>query len=97
MSFYAFEDVFAPSDLAASLCETYGFSDGFRDYLARFLDQAPTSFCGGLRTLDEFAFLFSVRLGWSRAQARHFVSGEWALSLLPPDFEHEIMKLEGVA
>lgn len=97
MSFYALDEVFTPSDLAASLCETYGFSDGFRDHLARFLDQAPTRFCGGLRTLEECAALFSKRLGWSRPHARMFVAGEWPASLLAPDFQQEIMQLEGVA
>lgn len=97
MSLYALEEVFAPSDLAASLCEAYGFSDGFRDHLARFLDQAPTSLCGGLRTLDECAALFCKRLGWSRPHARMFVAGEWPTTLFPRDFQQEIMQLEGVA
>lgn len=95
MSFYALEEVFAPSDLAASLCETYGFSDGFRDHLARFLDQAPTSLCGGLRTLDECAALFVKRLGWSRPHARMFVAGEWPASLISPDFKQTVIDLGG--
>lgn len=92
-----FREFWEPGELAEDICCAYRFSPEFQKHLARFLDQAPTSLCGGLRTLDEFAFLFSVRLGWSRAQARHFVHGEWASSLLASDFEQEIMKLEGVA
>lgn len=93
----AFRDVFFPEDLAESICFAYGFSGDFCAHLARFLDQAPANPGGRYRSLDEYVALFVKRLGWSRPHARMFVAGEWPTTLLPRDFQQEIMRLEGVA
>lgn len=92
-----FRECWLPGELSDALCSLYGFSDSFRDCFARFLAQAPTMSLGGFRHLDEYSAFLAKRLGWSRPHAQMFVAGEWPASLLAPDFQQEVMKLEGVA
>ncbi len=92
-----FREVWEPDDLAEDIRCAYRFSPEFGACLARFLDQAPTNPGGRYRTLDEYVALLCKRLGWSHPHAQMFVAGEWPASLLVPDFEQEIMQLEGVA
>lgn len=92
-----FREVWEPGELAESIRCAYFLSPDFEEYLARFLDQAPTNSKGRYRTLDEYVALFCKRLGWSRPYARLFVAGELLTTLLPRDFQQQIMSLEGVA
>lgn len=92
-----FREVWEPGKLAEDIRCAYRFSPEFEAHLARFLDQAPTNPGVRYRILDEYVALFVKRLGWSHPHARMFVAGEWPASLLAPDFQQEIMQLEGVA
>lgn len=92
-----FRLVFEPEELAEKISFAYGFSPKFETLSARFLDQASTSSGGRYRTLDEYASLFVKRLGWSRSRALRFLAGECPAFVIVPDFEQEIIQLDGVA
>ncbi len=88
MSSLVFTECVPPDEMAARLCDHYGFSDSFCESLAAFLGQAPTT------CIDDYASMIARRLGFRLPRAYMFLECEWPVSLVG-DFEQQVLTLRG--